>query len=67
MTGYHDKLAKSGWLRRICFFTYSRVCFNLEQHMQKSMIEYKPLQAMEIVFALTPKPPADDFEARCSI
>ena len=54
MTGYHDKLAKSGWLRRICFLTYSRVCFNLEQHMQKSMTEYKPLQAMEIEFVLTP-------------
>ena len=54
MTGYHDKLAKSGWLRRICFLNDSRVCLNLEQHMQKSMTEYKPLQAMEIEFVLTP-------------
>ena len=67
MTGYLDKLAKSASLRWIYFLTYNRVFFNLEQHMQRSMTEYKPLQAMEIVFALTPKPPADDFEARCSI
>ena len=54
MIGYLDKLAKCGSLRRICILTYNRVCFNLEQHMQNSMTENKPLQAMEIEFALTP-------------
>tara|TARA_B100000405_G_scaffold296556_1_gene251582 strand:+ start:796 stop:960 length:165 start_codon:yes stop_codon:yes gene_type:complete len=53
MTGYLDKLAKSASLRRIYFLTYNRVFFNLEQHMQRSMTEYKPLRAMEIDFVLT--------------
>ena len=53
MTGYLDELAKSASLRRIYFLIYNRVFFNLEQHMQRSMTEYKPLRAIEIDFVLT--------------